>query len=172
MEDKRLQLYLFELQTQGQMVAFGNRALDPAGPAQETWFALHAILSAAANMSKLLWGGNEQDRKDRSRLRERLGVTDDSPLRFRHVRNKFEHVDEYIDEWIEADRTAPFFGRNVGGEPPVLGDTPVRPFGHYDPDTGRLWFWEWEVSIPEIVQEGLLVGGRAGSLAMGRWVED
>jgi len=152
------------------MLDLGNKARRAGGTADEIWFGLHAILSASANISKLLWGGDEQDRKDRQRLRERLEVADDSPLRFRDVRNKFEHVDEYINEWVERDGTGPFVGRNVGGEPASFGAS-GDVFGHYDPETGRLWFWEWEVCVPDLVREGLAIAGRAWTLAMGRWVE-
>lgn len=101
MEDDRIQLYLFELRVQAIMLARSDRLLTEAGretgPTQEgplpdfgtvdaTWFALHSILGAAANISKLLWGADEADREDRKRLRDALEVSDDSVLRFRHVR--------------------------------------------------------------------------------------
>jgi hypothetical protein len=64
-------------------------------------------------------------------------------LRFRHVRNKFEHVDEYLDDWVaiarerkQAGEGVNFVSRNVGGKPDQ--------FGQYDPDSKTVWFWEWE----------------------------
>jgi hypothetical protein len=193
-EDDRIQLYLFELRVQAIMLARADRLLTEAGretgPTQKsplpdfgmvdaTWFALHSILGAAANISKLLWGGDEADREDRKRLRDALEVSDDSVLRFRHVRNKFEHVDEYIDDWVaiarerkEAGEGVNFVSRNVGSKPDQWGPSNEgMMFGHYDPDSKTVWFWEWEVSVADIVREGTAIGARAWELALGRWVQ-
>jgi hypothetical protein len=72
----------------------------------QLWFASHALLNAAANVSKHLWPGRRkrQDVQDRfahrgEELRAILGVNDDSPLNNRDVRNDFEHADERLEEW-------------------------------------------------------------------------
>src|SRR2546428_224252 len=62
------------------------------------WFALLGLLTAAANISKLLWGSHPR----RADLRALLGVEDDSPLRVRKLRNDLEHFDERLDEWAAA----------------------------------------------------------------------
>lgn len=74
------------------------------------WYSLNAFLNAVANVSKLLWPHprrrTAKDFPNRGEeLRENLGVSDDSPLQYRTVRNHFEHVDERIEEWwLESER--------------------------------------------------------------------
>jgi hypothetical protein len=74
------------------------------------WFSLNAFLTAVANVSKMLWPNpNRKTAKqfpDRGTdLRKSLGVSDDSPLQHRRVRNHFEHIDERVEEWwLESER--------------------------------------------------------------------
>lgn len=166
-----MRIYLFELYYQGEYLRLANRNLDEADGLHEAWLAIHSILASAGNISKLLWGGGDADRQDRKPLRELLGVKDDSPLKIRHVRNKFEHIDEYIDEWLDEDPTRPFVGRNIGGSPDQWPEG-KHLFGHYDPDSGRVWFWDWEISVPEMVQEAHSIAGQAWAHALAaRWVD-
>jgi len=57
------------------------------------FIALQGILVAAANLSKLLWGSAGRKAVERTRLRDSLGVPDDSPLKDPELRNDFEHFD-------------------------------------------------------------------------------
>lgn len=127
-----------------------------------TWFALQTILTAAANISKLLWGKDDDSARERQALRESLNVDDTSCLKPRRVRNMFEHIDEYIIEWYEKQGGS-YVGRNIGSgavHPP--GQTPhQRQFGNYDPDTGIVTFWTRPVSIPEIIAEAARIGAIA-----------
>jgi hypothetical protein len=127
-----------------------ERALDLS---RRTWFALQAILSAAANLSKLLWGSgrNPEAEERRAALRESLEVGDDSPLKSPRVRNQFEHIDEKLDG-LEG---RPYAGRTIGPiDSPFLdvGEPKFR-FGHWDPETGVVTFWDYSISILEIVAE-------------------
>lgn len=76
-----------------------NEALKNGAPETPIWAAIQSILIAAASISKVFWGSGataEQIEK-RASLRELAEVTDQSPLRSRHVRNSFEHFDERIE---------------------------------------------------------------------------
>lgn len=115
------------------------------------WAALQAMLVCAANLSKLLWGsegkGLEEQRKP---LRDSLGVTDDSHLRSRALRNDFEHFDERLDDWHKKG-THSYAGRNIGATARVHPDgDPYDRFQHYDPETEIVTFWRHSVSIPDL----------------------
>jgi hypothetical protein len=171
-----MRIYLFELHTQGKFLEIGERELAVAvggieNGVDEIWSAIHSILGAAANISKLLWGGDDAAYRDRKPLRDELGVSDDSPLKIRTVRNKFEHMDEYVDEFLRQDPGRTYVGRNVGGSVEQWQDKDAV-FGHYNPESGRVWFWKWEVSLPEIIREGRTLGGLAWDRALAaRWVD-
>lgn len=168
--------YLSELESQLAFLKLGDRllveiegkpAIRPVGEPQvadEYWFAVHSILGAAANISKLLWGDSETTRVERAPLRCLLGVSEDSSFRWRHVRNKFEHVDEYIDEVLEADPETPLGGRGVG--PASLVRTPEKVFGYLDTETGIVRFWSWQVSLRDLLTEGNLLWSRILSLEL------
>ena len=81
-----------------------------------TWFAVQGVLTAAANLSKLLWGSGDKPGAQASRapLRSSVGVTNDSPLRSPKVRNHFEHIDERIERKFTALGPTLYVGRNMG----------------------------------------------------------
>jgi hypothetical protein len=61
------------------------------------WANVQSFMGSAAMVSKLLWGAGSTDDADRRPLREAFGVTDDSALRDRELRNTFEHFDERLE---------------------------------------------------------------------------
>lgn len=65
------------------------------------WYSMQAFLSAAANVSKLLWGATQDIERERAPLRKSLEVSDNSPLRSRVFRNHFDHFDERLGSWFK-----------------------------------------------------------------------
>lgn len=129
-------------------------------PTAYVWAAIQGILVSTANISKLLWGSGRPDKRKeiearRRPLRERLKVEDSSALNSTRLRNAFEHVDERIEDMFrESTSSQPFIARNVG--PPEMVWMPGQPealFGHYDPGTGILKFWERSMDIPAVMRE-------------------
>ena len=60
--------------------------------------SIHAMLSAAAAISRLLFSDVNPERA--GALRNALGVPEESILRSRGMRNHFEHFDERLDKWL------------------------------------------------------------------------
>lgn len=65
-----------------------------------TWYSLKALLRSMANISKILWPGPDYEARG-EQLRSRLSVSDDSPLKSRRMRDRFEHADEYSDDSLK-----------------------------------------------------------------------
>lgn len=66
---------------------------------QGVWASTQLLLSAAANVSKLLWPpGGDRDSLAAD-LRRLLAVDENSPLRSRELRDSFEHIGERIMDW-------------------------------------------------------------------------
>ncbi|MCA1704717.1 MAG: hypothetical protein LC808_16215 [Actinobacteria bacterium] len=120
-----------------------------------TWFPIQALLTAAANISKTLWGQNEQLAAQREPLRTALNVTDTSPLRTRLVRNRFDHYDETVDEWWRSSQGHNHVDLSFGdwGSSSVQGIAPQEIFRTFDPSTGDVVFWGQRYNIPEVVAE-------------------
>ena len=158
MDDHLLTVFKVELKTQCEQasVAAGQLGAALESRSSEIWSALQNILTTAGNASKLLWGTRGSEQADQRRpLRDLVGVTDDSPLKSRDVRNAFEHFDERIERWHAAGDTKVFASRNVG--PPdairVADESSLSHFGTFDPATGVVTFWDWTASIPDLLDE-------------------
>lgn len=68
----------------------------------EVWCSIQSILSAAGNISKILFPPDKKYKERGDRLRKMLNVDDDNILVNRSFRNNFfEHYDSRIDEWFE-----------------------------------------------------------------------
>jgi hypothetical protein len=98
------------------------------------WSNAQLLLSAAGNLSKLLWGNKSPEAlAERAALRASLGVTDDSPLYARRMRNHvFEHFDTVLIEWAEKwGPDALLFDAMSGAVRRSGGDADSPdPFGH------------------------------------------
>ncbi len=167
MDDRLLWIFQAELKTQCEFVVIGaqiaNANLTGERPhTRAIWFGLQGVLISASNASKLLWGTGRTDKEveqraeERRPLRESVQVDDSSPLKSRRIRNSFEHFDERLMAWFgERGEKNPYLGRNIS-EPGgiVVGAEPTPDhFGHFDPSTCVLTFWEESVELNPLVAE-------------------
>ena len=119
----------------------------------EIWFAVDALLSAAANVSKALWGQGAATHAARRPLRDSLNVGDKSSLSNRCMRNHFEHYDDRLDEWWTKYPEHNMLDRNVMPIGAVSGINTLGMFRQLDPTTMEVIFWGDKFSIPDIVAE-------------------
>lgn len=71
---------------------------------QETVFAAIRLgLHFAANASRVFWPAtSKQSALDRAeRLRKLCDIPDDHAIKTRNARNRFEHLDEWLDDWTD-----------------------------------------------------------------------
>jgi hypothetical protein len=112
-----------------------NQELSQEVPAPMFWFALHAMLSALGNISKIFWPSGRPDASTVRRcelLRQEYAVSDSSLLGDRTVRNDLEHLDERIDKWWATSERHNLADRIVG---PIQGS-----IAGLDPDDYLRWF--------------------------------
>lgn len=155
-DDHAAAQYLRELIQQasaGILAAQATRlAATGASVAGDVFVNARAVANAAAMISKVLWAGqmrkatNETDDQFARRvrlaekrgplLREMLGVSQDSPLKNRAVRDAIEHFDERLDRRLSSpDRNIVL---NSMGPPDMIHiEGAPEPFylHHYDPIT-------------------------------------
>lgn len=129
-----------------------ERVREAARPTTDIWYAIQNLLIAAGNLSKLLWGAGNAE-ANRKPWRDSLGVTDDSVLRDRGLRNHFEHFDEKLEAWYKVSERRNFVGRNIGPQNMIQGLDEAERFHHFDPSTGLVTFWAQSLSLPKIVAE-------------------
>jgi len=119
------------------------------------WPSVTALLVAAANMSKLMWGQAGKLAAERKPLRDSIGVEDTSPLRQTSMRNHYEHFDERLDEWWKNSKQHNIADRLIGPMGMIGGIDPLDSFRQYDPTTGDLIFWGDRFNILKITEEAL-----------------
>lgn len=111
------------------------------------------MLVAHGNISKLLWPGDGERRREREPLRHSLDVTEPFDETERDMRNHYEHLDKRLDEWWDASSAGKsrFYGDYNIGPIDQLTNIPCNQkstLRHYDPKTKKLLFWgseEWDV---------------------------
>ena len=126
------------------------------------WVPLQGIMIAAANIAKILWGSDERkttrarrERREATRqhIRKALAVTDASPLKARGVRNWFKHIDEKLEERMGEEKPGPIVMRGIGPPNMIHGAKPDSAFGHFDPATWELSFWDRSLPVLGVVRE-------------------
>lgn len=106
------------------------------------WASIQNFLTAAANISKTLWGARARRTEARSDLRQSLKINEDSPLASTDLRNHLEHFDERLERWYETSERHNFVDFAIGPKGlTVVGLEETDMFRQYDPETGHIIFW-------------------------------
>lgn len=69
-------------------------------------------------MSRYFWPGRNGHEKRGEALRHQYGITDESPLRSRELRNLIERFDERIDNYLSKGIVGNIHPHYLGPEPP------------------------------------------------------
>jgi hypothetical protein len=136
-------IFMFEVAHQCDFAERASQQLEGAvrtGDSDGIWFAIHALLSAAANVSKILWPPNTAFAQRGEELRRALEVGPDSMIQHRDARNHLEHFDERIETWYEASRDRNFVDTNIGPLGMIPGIEVGDMMRSFDPSTGILHF--------------------------------
>jgi hypothetical protein len=133
------QAALRELATQSEFVLMAASDLHQSLSARDTsrlFFAIQALLAAAANITKLLWGGQgDPDNDRRVKQRKSLGVTEESPMHSQHMRNHFDHFAHRLEQWGDSSKRHNIVDQNVGPITKILKDVDSEDLlRNFDPD--------------------------------------
>jgi hypothetical protein len=107
--------------------------------------AIHEALGHAGSLSRFFWpsglgGRGLKSRKDlrnarAKKLREAFGLTDNSPLKDRRLRDSLEHFDERLDEYLLTNDVGDFFPDALIGDAKVADDRATHVFKLVDPES-------------------------------------
>ena len=103
----------------------------------DVWGAIHSILAAAANVSKILWPV-PLSKAQGSAIRELLCVRDDNALKNRSLRNAFEHYDERLEDWHANRASAASTDQLIGSATGFPAGFSARVHRAFDTDTWTL----------------------------------
>jgi hypothetical protein len=144
MELMLLRVFQRQIELQCQAVLVATHEFNSAmttGDMTHAWIAIQNILTAAANVSKALWGQGGKFAEEREPLRASLQVDDTSALRDVAMRNHFEHYDERLDKWWDSSATHIHFDMSVVSTDAIQGLADSDMFRVFDPTTADVVFW-------------------------------
>jgi hypothetical protein len=118
------------------------------GDGDRFWVSVQNALSAAANISKGLWGQSGTLTQEREPLRDSLGITGDSIFNTTTLRNHIDHYDERLDRWYENSQRKIFVGFNIGIS--VGGVDPTDMFLNSDANGNEVTFWNDCYSLADL----------------------
>jgi hypothetical protein len=128
-----------------------NRALE-SHDVETVWYHAEAFLAAASAISYVFWP-SRQDPVHTERaaiLRQVFGMTDDSPLRARAVRDRFVHYDERLDRYLATGNRV-IVDSNITDTPvaqAVVGATALR---HFDRSSMTVSFLDQSLDLGELL---------------------
>src|SRR5215217_3412926 len=73
---------------------------DKNFPPQVALNEIQNIINQGAAISRYFWPSDKKYRARGEALRKAFGISDDSPLKDRKMRNMVEHFDEYLDDYL------------------------------------------------------------------------
>ncbi|MDP9237576.1 MAG: hypothetical protein M3P30_09315 [Chloroflexota bacterium] len=150
-------MYLRQIWFQSEYAMIAEEELDSSDDdIVHVFYALESLLTAAANISKVLWGTYRRTALRRKPLRDLLIVAKKSPLNSTKMRNHFEHFDECIDEWWDQRLQHERFGyvdMNIGvGIDERMGRDKLW-MRNWEPTSGLLWFWGQRFDVRAVLAE-------------------
>jgi hypothetical protein len=160
LHDSAVLVFQREIRRQSEMVLVSlpnhNENLNTKGVNQIAfWYTVDAMIGAMARAGDILWPAQKRgESKKRGKfLREIWGLSDDSILADKAVRNSFEHYAERIDTW--AGRPDRIFVDSVihDGNSGVHGVEALDTARSYDRRTHTVTMFGDSFNIQEAVEE-------------------
>lgn len=117
-----------------------TRALTDYAPSQSnspdqfSLDELHNIALQGAGMSRFFWPSKTTYARRGDCLRKAFGITDESPLSSRELRNLMEHFDERLDDYLKGEVAGSVVTNYFGPKPP-LGQSPSHVLRAFFTDT-------------------------------------
>ena len=119
---------------------------DTGTPNSEVFRALHSFLTHCANISRLLFPGQQKNNHAQCRgmmLCDALDVDENSPIADRSLRNHLEHYDERLDRWARSaskSATVSFATDNIHPKGMGANVPPESTFRTYLTDSREFFF--------------------------------
>lgn len=110
------------------------------------------IVVQGAALSRYFWPVRRGHEARAKLLKQALGVTEDSPLANRDLRNQIEHFDERLDDYLSGGVAGHILPKYVGPLPEP-GDITVHIFRGYYIDVGVFEMLGRRYEIPPIASE-------------------
>lgn len=119
---------------------------------------LQNVIVQGAALSRYFWPSRNSYEARSKFLRDALGVQDSSPLKDRELRNRMEHFDEKLADYLSGELVGNIFPSYVGAW--IQTDVPTHMFRAYYIDIGQFEMLGRRYLVKPLVDEVLLVHER------------
>jgi len=127
------------------------------------WMYIMTFLALSANVSKLYF----PSKRDRERainrgkaLRKLIGLSDESIIKNRELRDHFEHFDARLDDYFQSSKNNVFIDKNIGPISEIKGLNTKELFRHFDDKNQVVIFLGEEYDIKAIRTELISINER------------
>jgi hypothetical protein len=157
MNSMLLRVFQKQIELQCRAVLKAANDLDTALAVNDvigSFCAIQSLLSAAANISKALWGDRKTKKALAARkpLRDSLHIDNNSPLYPLKMRNNYDHFDERLDEWWKKSKNHNVVDVSVIPKDLILGFDDIDCFRLYNQQNKELTFWGQRFNLGEIIE--------------------
>ena len=125
---------------------------------------LQNVVLQGAAVSRYFWPVRDTFKSRGEALRTQYGITEQSPLRSRDLRNAIEHFDERLDEYLSKGIVGTIIPHYLGPTP-KRSDVPRHFFRAYFVDTGVFEMLGQQYEIEPLSRELWLLAGGTDSEA-------
>lgn len=105
-------------------------------PPQPALNDVQNLVNQGAAISRFFWPGKKRYATRGEELRKAFGISDDSPLKDRKLRNMVEHYDENLDEYLRNSMAGQYVP-DYFGHAPNVDRGPLKLFRAFFTNTGR-----------------------------------
>lgn len=166
MDANTFALYVHELRNQ---CMYAEAALGLFNQAMEkqsktgAFFAAQSFLTAASQVSRLLWPGRAKAKRRGETLRAALGLPENFPLNDDRLRGIWDYSDEKTDDWIQGSKEQ-VIAFDFLGPKSALGDKQPEDrhiYRLFDPEKSHFYYRGEVFNLQEIASQ---VAGVAGQV--------
>ncbi|MDA5194956.1 hypothetical protein [Govanella unica] len=165
MDANTFALYIHELRNQ---CMYAETALNLFNQSLEkqskggVFFAAQSFLTAAQQISRLLWPNRAKAKRRGEFLRQALGIPQEFPLSDDRLRNLWDLADEKTDDWINGSKNQ-VIAYDFLGPIGALGEKLPKDehiYRLYDPETNRFYYRGDVFNLQQLAQQIAAVSGR------------
>ena len=154
-EDFKKRIFLSEIRKQCEFANLSLKKMTSFLNSEERdtlqfWSDVQSFLVATANVHKLIFNKDEQLSKQ---LQTELNAHEKTLRKGKHVRNRFEHLDEDILEWYENSKNHNIAQYNIGPRGMIVGLEKKSEFKAYYTGENVICSYGKEINVIEVSQE-------------------
>lgn len=155
LHDLWVEMSVREISTQCKfaLIAWSNLDVKAVASNDVAFSSAHSFLAHAANVSKLLRADDIENPSVPDTIGKEMGISVDSIIHDRKLRNHLEHYDERLKSWLRAKGSSVMIGTYNLGPKNAIAIPGFVYVTHYDPLARMFTFVDEDFDLSAIAKE-------------------